>query len=121
MIGSGPKSHFADSRMPSEFETKVCNVTGCGRTATTSRADAPMCDRCAEEWETVGPMMAAASDRPSNTLTPPVRRFLMRIIFGVARLARWITSSIGPRHTRKPKQKSDTSDQPGPPASGAAA
>ena len=61
-----------------------CTVTGCSRIATTVRDGAPMCDRCAEEWETVGPLTAAANH--PGPLTSALRRAAMRLMFVIAAL-----------------------------------
>ena len=72
--------------MSDALQTNRCSVAGCDRIATTMHDGEPMCDRCADEWRTVGPLMADAARPRSGPLTSQVRRLAMRLILTIAAL-----------------------------------
>jgi hypothetical protein len=82
---------FEDGMLP-EFETNLCTVYGCDRTATVVLGGAPMCDQCAEEWETVGPLLTDPSRERSSPIAQPVRTITTRLIFALAHFFRSLAS-----------------------------
>jgi hypothetical protein len=110
---------FEDGMLP-EFETNLCTVYGCERTATIVRAGAPMCDQCAEEWETVGPLLTSPNRQAPNTAAQPVRTMTTRLIFALAYFFRSVVS-LSRSAAPEPKHTPPKPDKQGPTGSGAAA
>jgi hypothetical protein len=113
--------HAFDDGMFPELETNLCTVTDCGRVATTVRGDAPMCDRCAEEWESVGPMLSDPDRVRSSSLTRPVRGLVSRIILALAGFFRALLALITFGRFGKSNHQPPKSGNQGPPGSSAAA
>lgn len=111
---------FEDGMLP-EFESNLCTVVGCDRNATTVRGDAPLCDHCAEEWESVEPLLAYARREASVQGEQTARRATGRLIFVVANFFRSAASLITFGRFGRPKQNPPMSDKPGPTGSSAAA
>ncbi len=111
---------FEDGMLP-EFESNLCTVVGCDRNATTVRGDAPMCDHCAEEWESVEPLLVDARREASVQGEQTARGVTERLIFVVANFFRSVASLITAGRLGRPKQNPPTSDKPGPTGSSARA